>query len=106
VLVELRKVSESTASDEFPLVGREPELGQLEGLWRAVVDEARAAAVLVVGDAGLGKTKLASTFMDRVRLLAPSTRVLRWNGDALNVDTPFAMAGAAISYDAGLEHRT
>ena len=101
LLVDTGKVGD-TAADDLPLVGREPELGLLEGLWRSVVDEARPAAALVIAEPGLGKTKLATTFVERVRVLAPSTRVFRWNGDALNSNTAFAMVGAAIALDAGL----
>ncbi len=44
-----------------PLVGREPELARLREGWSGVTDGARSA-VLLGGEAGIGKTRLASEF--------------------------------------------
>ncbi len=49
----------------LPLVGRELELAQLDGAWRSAASGAGAAA-LIVGEAGIGKTRLAT----EVRLAA------------------------------------
>jgi len=43
----------------LPLVGREAELGQLEAVWSAAAAGSGAAA-LIRGEAGIGKTRLAS----------------------------------------------
>ena len=40
------------------LVGREAELASLEALWRDVVDDGSAAFAVVVGEPGLGKSRL------------------------------------------------
>ena len=45
-----------------PLVGREVELGGLRAAFRKVVDTQRMQAVTVVGDAGLGKSRLLGEF--------------------------------------------
>jgi len=48
-----------SAAGVLPLVGRERELAELEGVWRAVAHGSGAVAV-VHGEAGIGKTRLAT----------------------------------------------
>ena len=49
----------------LPLVGRERELAELEGVWSAAVQGSGSAA-LVRGEAGMGKTRLATELRRRV----------------------------------------
>jgi len=49
------------------LVGRERELDLLENLYRATLDEARPRLVTIVGEAGIGKTRLTEEFLVRAR---------------------------------------
>jgi class 3 adenylate cyclase/tetratricopeptide (TPR) repeat protein len=55
-----RPASRSGLGDEAPFVGREAELGLLVSRLNDAVDTGLPAAVLVTGDAGVGKTRLAS----------------------------------------------
>ena len=58
------------ASPDFhatPLVGRERELALLEGTFAAAVAEGHARLATVVGQAGLGKSRLVGELLDRVR---------------------------------------
>ncbi|MDQ1712161.1 MAG: hypothetical protein QOE45_1611, partial [Frankiaceae bacterium] len=55
-----RPASRSGLGDEAPFVGREAELGLLVSRLNDVVDTGLPATVLVTGDAGVGKTRLAS----------------------------------------------
>ncbi|MEO7869986.1 MAG: adenylate/guanylate cyclase domain-containing protein [Candidatus Limnocylindria bacterium] len=50
-----------------PLVGRERELDLLENLYRATLDEARPRLVTILGEAGIGKTRLSEEFLGRAR---------------------------------------
>ncbi|MEO8739962.1 MAG: adenylate/guanylate cyclase domain-containing protein [Casimicrobiaceae bacterium] len=54
----LLDVGEGTAADAQPFVGRQGELAQLTALLRNCATSRRGGAVLVRGDAGLGKSRL------------------------------------------------
>jgi class 3 adenylate cyclase/tetratricopeptide (TPR) repeat protein len=51
---------------DTPVVGREEELAALEEAWQEVNSERRARLVTVIGDAGVGKTRLVREIMDRL----------------------------------------
>lgn len=49
-----------------PLVGRDTELATLEAALHRVIEERRAAMVTVIGDSGIGKTRLAAALHARL----------------------------------------
>jgi len=53
---------------DAPAVGREKELTALEEAWQEVTTERQARLVTVIGDAGVGKTRLVREIMDRLSL--------------------------------------
>lgn len=61
-LVRPRGVGVSTV-----LVGRQRELDLLHDLYRATVDDARPRLVTILGEAGIGKTRLTEEFLVRAR---------------------------------------
>jgi class 3 adenylate cyclase/tetratricopeptide (TPR) repeat protein len=77
-LVDLRArpAARTGLGDEAPFVGREAELGLLISKLMDAVDTRAPAAVLVTGDAGVGKTRLSSELARFAGELARS-RVLR-----------------------------
>ena len=54
-------------SRSAPLVGRDDELGLLRHILRTSTSHRRAAAVLLIGEAGLGKTRLANELITIAR---------------------------------------
>ncbi len=74
-----------------PYVGRERELAELEASFRASVEHRAARATLVVGEAGVGKTRLASEHV--ARLSEPAT-VLVATGDP--VASPLSVIRALL----------
>ncbi|MDX6436103.1 MAG: hypothetical protein QOK34_937, partial [Gaiellaceae bacterium] len=50
------------AAGRAPMLGRSTELGALQRIWGAIVDERRPQLVTLFGPAGIGKTRLASEF--------------------------------------------
>ena len=76
-LIGLRPASASRLGlgDEAPMIGRDAELGLLVGRALEVIERGRPRTVLISGDAGVGKTRVAqelSCFMGAL----PDTRVL------------------------------
>jgi class 3 adenylate cyclase/tetratricopeptide (TPR) repeat protein len=51
---------------EMPFVGRSGELESLRTAWQRALDERRCELVTVIGDAGVGKSRLAAEFLDSV----------------------------------------
>lgn len=54
------------AGQEAPLVGRDYEIGMLESLYDRVVRERRPHLVTLIGEAGVGKSRLLREFEERV----------------------------------------
>lgn len=65
------------AAHRSPFIGREAELDDLGVLLRSAFDASRASLVAVVGEAGVGKTRLATELVDRLEREVPAARVLR-----------------------------
>ena len=51
---------------DTPVVGRDDELAVLQRAWKTVVTDRRAGLVTVIGDAGVGKSRLVRELLDRV----------------------------------------
>ena len=58
---------------DAPVVGRDEELTALQSSWEAVQAEGKVRMLTVIGDAGIGKSRLVRELMDRV---ASSARVV------------------------------
>jgi class 3 adenylate cyclase/tetratricopeptide (TPR) repeat protein len=65
-----RRSSKPLSAVRTPLVGRSAELEQLRGLWQSAVEShgMGVLGVTIVGDAGLGKTRLAETIAGEVAI--------------------------------------
>ena len=51
---------------DTPVVGRDDELAALQAAWDTVLAKRDVALVTVIGDAGIGKSRLVRELMDRV----------------------------------------
>ena len=60
-----------------PLVGRGAELAVLDTIYARTVEEGRSHVVTVYGDAGVGKSRLVSEFLERQQDRSPAPLVLR-----------------------------
>ncbi|MBK9035911.1 MAG: protein kinase [Myxococcales bacterium] len=83
-----------------PTVGRERELNLLVSACRDSADEPAAAAMVVVGDAGVGKSRLRHELVAR---LGPGTRIWAGRGDPVRAGSPFSLLGSALRRRLGVE---
>lgn len=71
-------------NDRVPFVGREPE----RRILRETLTEERRGAIALIGEPGIGKTRLASTVIEDARL--KGMRVLTFSGDNQKRTTPYS----------------
>jgi predicted ATPase len=83
-----------------PMVGRERELELLLGIWSRVIDEGRAHLVTIFGPPGIGKSRLAWDFGERVT--AHGGRTLRGRSTPYGTSTPYAAFAAHLKQVAGI----
>jgi len=72
--VSLRPSGSEATQDDLPLIGREDEMAYLGALWQRVGRDRQFQMVLLCGDAGSGKTRLAA---ELARLAAADGTVVR-----------------------------
>jgi eukaryotic-like serine/threonine-protein kinase len=85
-----------------PCVGREVELGQLEGLMSTVVDEAIPRAAVVIGPPGIGKSRVRHELCRRLETRYPNSEIVVGFGDPLNAGSPYVIARDALRRLAGI----
>ena len=76
---------------EIPLVGRATELELLATAFEATVAESALTLITLVGDAGLGKSRLVSEFERWLGRRAPSTLIFRGRAHPQSVRQPYGM---------------
>src|SRR5215211_250184 len=85
---------------EAPLVGRQRELELLSGIWSRVIEESQAHLVTLVGPPGIGKSRLAYEFGERVSALGG--RTLRGRSTPYGASTPYAAFASHVKQVAGI----
>jgi len=81
---------------KVPCFGRNRYLRQLVAAFEGVVEDQAAESVLVVGDAGVGKTRLRSELLDRLIDDHPDLAVLSAAGDFMRTKVPFGMIARCL----------
>ncbi len=82
-------------------VGRDRELAMLRGLFEQSADEPVARAALVLGEAGIGKTRLRCELVRVVREVDARASVYVARGDPIGAGAPFGMLGEIVLAAAG-----
>jgi tetratricopeptide (TPR) repeat protein/predicted Ser/Thr protein kinase len=85
-----------------PFVGRELELRALETTLAACVDEGVPRAVLVLAEAGNGKSRLRQELLRRVQARDPALLVLAGYGDPMSSGSAYGMLRQALRRFCGL----
>jgi class 3 adenylate cyclase/tetratricopeptide (TPR) repeat protein len=80
------RVGMASVSGATPIVGRQPSLERILNRWRIARDERRCQTVAVVGDAGIGKTRLVRELCSQPELA--ETAILQANCHELFSNTP------------------
>jgi tetratricopeptide (TPR) repeat protein len=96
------EVNRNLLGKEMDFVGRGREMSMLTDLYAATLAESMASVVLVVGEAGIGKSRLREEFVDWVQRQPDRGEVLFGVGDSLGAGSPFATLGRAIRRAAGI----
>jgi len=79
-----------------PTVGRERELNMLLQAYTDAADEPAARAVVVTGDAGIGKSRLRHELVERLEGLTEQPRIWLGRGDPMRAGSPFSLLGSAL----------
>ena len=87
-----------------PCLGRERELATLDAIWQQTVAEETASAVVLVGVAGVGKTRVLEEFVQRVRGRRddPAPEVWIARPDPVSAGAPFGMIAPMLRLAAGI----
>ncbi|MDC0742529.1 protein kinase domain-containing protein [Polyangium mundeleinium] len=83
-----------------PYLGRDRELRMIEELVHASFDEREARAVLVIGAAGMGKSRLRREVETRIAAAWPDAVIELGRGDLLGQGSPFSVIAAALQHTA------
>lgn len=76
---------------ETKLVGRAGELGRMLDALYTVLEDGKMEILTVVGDAGLGKSRLLFEFRDQVELLPEKIRVFNARAAEASKNSPFSL---------------
>ena len=79
-----------------PTVGRERELTMLMQACTDAAEEPAARAVVVTGDAGIGKSRLRHELVERLEGLTEQPRIWIGRGDPIRAGSPFSLLGSAL----------
>src|SRR5262249_24326642 len=83
-------------------VGRDWELSALAGILDDCLEEPTAHVALVIGAAGMGKSRLAAEFISRVRERHPDVAVWIGRGDSLRAGSTLDLLAQALRGALGL----
>ncbi len=85
-----------------PCVGREREIASLLSLFDLAVSEPVARAALVIGDAGMGKSRLRHEVLAAVRARGEPVEIWMGRGDPMAAGSPFGMIAPTLRRAAGI----
>lgn len=85
-----------------PTVGREKEIALLQGIYGELVEDATPRGALIVGPAGIGKSRVRGELIRRLEVSAGRPDVLICQGDPLSQTSSLSALGRALRAAMGL----
>lgn len=85
-----------------PFVGREREVALIEKIFDDVIQEPQGAAVIVVGEAGAGKSRLGREALAVLSRLEPKTEIWVARGEAVRAGSAFGILASVVNREAGI----
>ncbi len=85
-----------------PFVGRQAVLRQLDAAVEGAFEDRTAHAMLVVGDAGAGKSRLRAELLSAIRTTHPRVAIVEAAGEAQRTGAPGGLVARAIAGALGL----
>jgi eukaryotic-like serine/threonine-protein kinase len=79
-----------------PCVGRDWELGMLTGILDECIDEPKTRAVMLIGVAGIGKSRVGAEFVSRAQELHSAVAIWRGRGDSLRAGSTLDLLAQAL----------
>lgn len=86
-----------------PLIGRAPELQRMQAALIAAAEHDECAVITVVGDAGLGKSRLLAEFTGWTHAMLPDTHLLCGRATPQGYEQPFALWRSIFSRAWGIQ---
>ncbi|HEX9028844.1 MAG TPA: adenylate/guanylate cyclase domain-containing protein [Anaerolineales bacterium] len=83
---------------ETPIIGRQAELDRLKGTLDQVLKEHKARVVTVVGDAGIGKTRLMAEFDDWIEQVPQVIRYFKGRAGPSMLNLPYSLLRDLFSF--------
>ena len=84
------------------MVGREAELGRLQQVFRSLLETRRLHRVTVVGDAGIGKSRLLHEFVDRIETGPERVLLLQGRATPQTQARPYGLLFDVIGWHFGI----
>ncbi len=81
---------------QTPFFGRDRELDLLLTLLSDSIGEERARAIVIVGEAGIGKSRLSLEFLRRAQLRHEHLTLWTAQGDSLSTSSPFGLLAQSV----------
>ena len=88
--------SKTLAVARSPLTGRSSDLNELKRHFQDAVAHSQARVVAIVGDAGIGKTRIRHEFVDWLADSDPDALIWVGRGFSYTRQTPYALAGSLL----------
>ena len=86
-----------------PTVGREKEIALLQGIYGELIEESTPRAALVIGPAGIGKSRVRSELMQRLEVATQPPDMLVCRGDPMSRGSSLSGLGRALRALMGIQ---